>query len=246
MEERTKLQKILLLILTVMILLFGVLNIVSVFQKGVVFQESLLNVTENGDTTVYSGTTHHLPTEVTVTRKSDTLTEVTFVMGTLIHDVCTVERGLPPFTNEHDGEVTDTFRIEKNGNFLFDGGRLGDMEMGWYQRDGQWAPPIRFSVHVGGSYWENNDIAAEDILYFAEGPELVRRGSTGLYLLMVLLTVLLMVDVAFPLALFRLEHACDVRDPQPSDFFLTVQQVGWVLYPVLLLIGYIMALRSLP
>ena len=64
--------------------------------------------------------------------------------------------------------------------------------------------------------------------------------------MLVLLSLLLLVDVTHPTALFYLQHACDVRDPEPSDFYLAVQRVGWVIYPVLLLIGYIIALRMLP
>ena len=64
-------------------------------------------------------------------------------------------------------------------------------------------------------------------------------------LLMVLLTLLLMLDVAFPLALFKLQHMLDVRDPEPTDFYLGMQRVGWVIYPFLLLAGYIYTLTLL-
>ena len=53
-------------------------------------------------------------------------------------------------------------------------------------------------------------------------------------------------DVAFPMTLFRLQHMCDVRDPQPTDFYLTVQRLGWVVYPFLLGAGYLWALRLVP
>ena len=55
-----------------------------------------------------------------------------------------------------------------------------------------------------------------------------------------------MLDVAFPTALFYLQHCCDVRDPEPSDFYLAMQKVSWAVYPFLLLLGYIWALRQFP
>lgn len=81
---------------------------------------------------------------------------------------------------------------------------------------------------------------------FAQGPELTARGSWALYALMVFLTLLAMLAVAFPMTLFYWQHCCDVRDPEPSDFYLETMKIGWMLYPVLLLIGYIWALRQFP
>ena len=83
-------------------------------------------------------------------------------------------------------------------------------------------------------------------MYFLEGPEVVHRGSIGLYVLMVAMTLLLMLDVAHPLVLFKLQHMLDVRDPEPTEFYLGMQRVGWVIYPVLLLAGYIFTLTLLP
>ena len=81
---------------------------------------------------------------------------------------------------------------------------------------------------------------------FANGPELTARGSWMLYFVMVFASILVALDAAFPLTMFRLNHMCDVRDPEPSDFYLAMQRIGWVLWPILILIGYIWALRFLP
>lgn len=80
----------------------------------------------------------------------------------------------------------------------------------------------------------------------ASGPELTTRGSWMLYFVMVFFSGLLALDAAFPLTLFRLRYCCDVRDPEPSDFYLITQRIGWVVCFVLILFGYIWALRSLP
>ena len=52
-------------------------------------------------------------------------------------------------------------------------------------------------------------------------------------------SALVALDAAFPRALFYIQHCCDVRDPEPSDFYLAMQRLGWVVYPVLILIGYL-------
>ena len=139
-------------------------------------------------------------------------------------------------------------RITKNGQTLFEGGRDPDREFGWYDLEGKWDPEMLVSVrpvYSGQDHWDSYETSAGSVMAFANGPELVHRGSMGLYILMVVLTLLLMVDVAYPLLLFRLEHCCDVRDPEPSDFYLAMQKVAWVLYPILLLAGYIYTLTLL-
>ena len=52
------------------------------------------------------------------------------------------------------------------------------------------------------------------------------------------ISALVALDAAFPRVLFYMQHCCDVRDPEPSDFYLAMQRLGWVVYPVLIFIGY--------
>ena len=246
-EERTRLQKIVLLILAAMIVIFGVLNVASLFRKGVVFEDALLRRTETEESVIYSGRSHGEDIRITVTPFNETLTEVDYTIGDRVKDVCTLETGLPEIRTEH-GNTVEGIRITKNGYTLFEGGRDPDQEFGWYDLEGKWDPEMLVSVRAtysGQDHWDSYETSAGSVMAFANGPELVHRGSIGLYILMVVLTLLLMVDVAYPLLLFRLEHCCDVRDPEPSDFYLAMQKVAWVLYPILLLAGYIYTLTLL-
>ena len=88
--------------------------------------------------------------------------------------------------------------------------------------------------------------ALRGALRFALGPELESRGSWGMYVFMLVCTVFAALDAAFPMTMFYLQHCCDVRDPEPSDFYLACQKAGWVVFPLLLLGGYCYALRVIP
>lgn len=246
-EEHTRLQTIILLILAAMIVLFGVLNVASLFRKGVVFHDALLRYEQSEESAIYSGESHGEEIRIEVVSRNETLTEVRYLIGDRVKDVCTLETGLPEIRTEH-GSTVEGIRITKNGETLFEGGRDPEQDYGWYKLNGEWDPMLSVEVGVFASsdYWAGYETTPGSVIAFAEGPELVHRGSIGLYLLMVLMTLLLMLDVAFPLVLFRLEHCCDVRDPEPSDFYLLMQRVGWVLYPCLLLAGYLYALTFLP
>ena len=241
-EERTRLQNIILLILAAMILLFGVLNVVSLFRKGVVFEETLLRIQTEADHTTYYGTVYGDEVSVTI-RPAES--QVEYIVENRTHDVYTVEypKGLIP--TEY-GSVSG-IRILKNDQILFAGGYDPQQEfMRWFDENGKWDPGVHFSYGTSGGKSAPEALTKWDVMRFLEGPEPVHRGSIGLYLLMVLMTLLLMLDVAYPLVLFRLEHCCDVRDPEPSDFYLAMQKVVWVIYPFLLLAGYIFALTILP
>ena len=179
---------------------------------------------------------------------SGNLTEVDFRIGNRIQDDCTLETGLPPIQAEQLGPV-EHIRITKNDILLFEGGYDPEYGMGWYDLDGNWDPftmSVSYSSTAGDDYWEHYETDRGTILSFARGPQLVSRGSWELYFAMLLLSALLALDAAFPLVIFHWQHMCDVKDPEPSDFYLGMQRAGWCVYPFLILIGYIIALRVLP
>ncbi|MEI3307109.1 MAG: hypothetical protein V8R40_14500 [Dysosmobacter sp.] len=122
------------------------------------------------------------------------------------------------------------------------------MRRPWYDLNGRWESASCYASVSTGSGVQTDSLALDkrNVVYFASGPELTARGSWMLYFIMVFFSRLVALDVAFPLTIFRLPHCCDVRDPEPSDFYLVTQRISWVVYPVLILIGYIWALRSLP
>jgi len=250
-EEKTRLQKMISIILVAMMVAFGVLNLISRLNKGVTFEDALLRRTVAEERTVYSGTAYGEPVTITVSQNDGgNLTEVVYEIGNRIQDVCLLERGLPEIRTHWGGSV-EGIRIHKNGALLFEGGYdfdAGTQAPRWYKGDGSTDVSLYLGVSVtaGSDYWRNYETSPQSVMRFALGPDLVCRGSFGVYLMLVLFTLLLLLDVNHPVALFRLQHCCDVRDPEPTDFYLAMQRVGWVLYPFLLLAGYIVALRMLP
>lgn len=227
-----------------MIVVFGILTGVSKAHKGVLFEETLLDVSASPEQTVYSGKAHGDQVTITVTPAGGSVTAVEFVIGDWLHDLCSVEYPLAEIQTEHGGTVPG-IRVLKNGGVLFEGGYDENSDYGWYHQDGTWDAMITFTAVSGSDPWGGYETTAAGVMRFAQGPELTSRGSWLLYGLMVFLTLLLMLDVAFPTALFYIRHCCDVRNPEPSDFYLAMQKVSWVVYPILLLIGYLWAVRQI-
>lgn len=247
-DTRTRLQKAVLIAIAVMVVVFGNLTLVSKLHKGVLFADTILKVEETSGGTVYSGKVYGDEVSVSVKRESGTACTVTYTVDERIHDVYRMEYPLAPVQTE-DGPV-DGIRITRNGDVLYEGGYAPDRAFsGWYGADGRWDTGVYVTVVTGGESVgaaAPAELSKNTVFSFAQGPELTARGSWALYFLMVFFTGLLALDAAFPLTMFRLQHMCDVRDPEPSDFYLSMQRVAWVVYPVLLFIGYIWALRFLP
>ena len=252
MEKRSALQKAVLISVAAMAVAFAILTFVFHRLEGVKFEEGFLRVSAQADdpaATVYAGKVQGERVKITVTDCPDEQrTEVEVQVGDRVHDVCAVETGLPPIQAEQLGPV-EHIRITRNGQLLFEGGYTAEHDMGWYDLEGNWAPfsSLEATFRTSGeNYWDSYKTSAGTILAFARGPERTARGSWMLYFTMLLFSGLLALDAAYPLALFRWQHMCDVKDPEPSDFYLGMQRAGWCVYPFLLLIGYNIALWVLP
>lgn len=245
-EERTRIQKTILFLLAAMIVLFGILTGVSRVNKGVLFEGALLKVSASPGQTVYSGKAHGDPVTITVTPDGGSATAVEFVIGDRFHDIYSVEYPLENIRTEY-GDTVPGVRILKNGGVLFEGGYDETAEYSWYDSDGTLSMMGVFGFTTnGGDSWSGYETTAPDVMRFAREPELTARGSWALYFLMTFLTLLLMLDVACPTTLFYIRYCFSVRNPEPSDDYLVMQKISWVICPFLLLIGYIWALRQFP
>lgn len=246
-EERTKFQKIVLLILVGMAVLFAALTAVSRAQKGAYFEEVLLRPSYPAENiAVYAGKVHGTQVDITVTRESETRATVEFLIEGVLDDVCVVDYPLAPIRTE-DGYTVDGVRITKNGKLLFEGGYSAEEIYGWYDLDGTLDMEGFITVRGGTEDpWRDFEVDRHHALRFALGPELESRGSWGLYFLLLFCTLLVALDAAFPMTVFYFQHCCDVRDPEPSDFYLACQKAGWGILPLLLLAGYCYALREIP
>ena len=242
MEERTRLQKAVLVILAVMVVLFGVLTAFSRSREGVAFEGTLLTASREGGVSAYSGKA--AGQGVTVTAEEDTVTYDVEGRQRVVYQVEYPLEPIPAADGPAAGETVPGIRILRDGALWFTGGYD---EGGWYASDGSFDSGIVIHTPVDPSEPAvPEDLTRRQILAFAQGPELTARGSWLLYGLLVFLTGLAALGTAFPMTLFHLQHACDVRDPEPTDLYMTMQRVGWIISPVLLLAGYLWAVWYLP
>ena len=239
MEERTLFQKILLVVLAGMILVFGVITAVNQTRPGIVFRDSFLRKEAVTDADAFTGKVEG--EQVTVLRwygdENGTRT-VTLRVGERIHDTYTVYLGEPmiSLSDTISGLQVPTVRITQNDEVIFEGGYQESSGV-FFTSDGEFsAVTIDGTMYGSGADpWEDYTVPKSFLMDMVLGPLLVTRGNWGLYALTVLLTAMTMVDVAYPDTLFRWRYRWRVKDPEPTDDYKSMQHLGWIIMiPVLL------------
>lgn len=242
-EERTLYQKIVLVILAAMIVVFGIVTAFNQSRKGILLEDAFLRKEETTDADCFTGKANG--EQVTVLRwygsENNTRT-ITFRVGERIHDTYTVYLGEPmiPLSITYSAVQVPTLRILKNDRVVFEGGYWEETEA-FFTPEGEFSGlNLDMTTYVAGAdLWEDYTMPKGTLVQLALEPELVDRGDWRLYGITVLFTLLAMVDVAFPHTLFRWRHRRWVKDPEPTDDYMSVQHLVWMLAIPVLLAGYI-------
>lgn len=241
--ELSRFQKIMLAVLAGMLVFFGVLMAVFRAHPGVLFEESLLKITEQEGQTVYSGRAHGTPVTVTASWPTNFKAVVDVSIGTDIHDVCEVEYPLAPIRTEGGYQVSGIC-VSKNGEPVFQGGYDPENPFGWYNADGTWNAMLTIRGHSSNDPWWGYETTADMAAQFAFGPETAARGDPALFALAVFLTAFAAVYVLFWKTFFRWRHWA-ARDPEPSEGYLYFEQMGWVVLTAVIAVVYLMALSEI-
>lgn len=238
----TGLQKILLLLLAGMLVCFGALMAVLRAHPGVRFEGALLRAAEEEGRIVYSGKAHGDPVTVSVSFPTNFRTVVELAVGDRLRDVCEVEYPLAPVQTAWG--TVNGIRVTKNGTLLFTGA-YDPEEDEWYDGEGAWTPQVDSRAYGSADPWQGFRVTPSLAVRFAFGPEPAARGDPGLFALAVFLTALTALEIAFHKSLFYLRHWA-ARDPEPSEEYLALERVGWVVLVCVTAGVYIAAMAAIP
>lgn len=237
---RTLLQKILLILLLAMAIVFTILTIVFKSQPRIQWAGSLLCPSRTGNAAVYTGASHSLDVAVRVYPDgADTV--VDFTIGSLRRHTGRVTWPAGMISREYGGAVP-RIKIFLDDAVVFSGGYDKDSGL-LYHKDGSWEPGLSIRATTSySSYWNSYQVDAFDVLYFAMEPATVHRGNWAVWGVTLFISLLTAVDIAFPLAFFYFRYSFSVNNPEPSDFYLSMQKVGWVVWIAVILGLYIWGL----
>lgn len=91
-------------------------------------------------------------------------------------------------------------------------------------------------------YENKYNISLNNVANFGSYESDTIRGEFGLLFMAVILFAITIIDIKYPLIFFKLEHFLSVKNPEPSDLYLAMQKISWVLFPI---IGAVLMLLAL-
>lgn len=68
------------------------------------------------------------------------------------------------------------------------------------------------------------------------------RGDFEIMLFAVFLLLITFIDIKSPLLFFTLSHYLHVKDPEPTEFYIAMQRISWVLFPIIGIVMLIVAI----
>ena len=148
---------------------------------------------------------------------------------------------------------------EKGDEVLFRGGYQPNSALSLYQEDGEplWSISVSATMSDGTLIGEDGRVISPEeqheptlfaLVRVALDPELTRQGNILLYLLITVLAVFNMFQICFPGLFFRWSIRWHVRDPElaePSDFYIAMERVEWVVIAIVCLVLYSMCLTTI-
>lgn len=234
-QEMSWFRRVLLVILSVMVVGFGIAAPVMRTRKGIEYADTLLYAAEEGNTRRYSGRIDGKQAEFAITTGGT----VAYRWG---------EETYGPYQVIEDPDAAPEnfmtgIEIRSGEQVLFRGGLFGGDWPVLHGEDGESFGPLDITYSSGGKTFDADgreltprDLHEPDLATVATlglgRSDLTCRGSFGLYLLVTLLAAFNIFQICFPGLMFRLSLLGHVRDPdsaEPSDFYITMERIEWVV-----------------
>lgn len=246
-------QKLLLLLMTLMLLLFAVLYFITVHRVGFAYQGTILVPGQEHGDTVYSGKLRGKPVRFSVSADKS----VVFQYG---------DESYGPYTARKDASAIPDTELQaalmtgvelcQGDTILFRGGVLPVDKDTWvlYSEDGTWNDGLTISaVTQDGTILDENGNAVDPVqpsvqalLQLMKGPTLTHKGTWLAWLGAAVLCLLNALSMLFADELFRFDMIFQVRDPErsePSAWRIAERYIIWTVVTILSLVILIVGLQ---
>lgn len=233
-----KSKKYLKYIILAVIILIIVLYFKAFFTNGIYFDDVFLKKEPNSTGTSYTGKINSSHVKITVTgiRDKDKNSEVIFKFPDNINLKYTVE-----FIDANNWNSGIAVIIDKDGTKVFEGDyREGHLFM--TDKAGNMVFDESFKGIVNGEVKYGAKVPLKKVADLAYSTNETIRGRFDLLFFAILLFGLTFIDIKYPLFFFTLNHFIDVKDPEPSEFYIGMQQASWVIMPIIGIILLIVAI----
>lgn len=124
---------------------------------------------------------------------------------------------------DYDSNLVFEGQYEENSPFMLD--KYGKPSVG--------NEIVQVTVNREAIYNDDYKISSKKVADFAALSGETTRGELGYLLLAIIIFALTLIDIKYPLLFFNLKYMFSVRDPEPSDFYISMQQISWVFMPII-------------
>lgn len=254
LKNLNRYQKGILLLLVAMAILFGVIYSVATSKIGFLYNDKILEVSEENGNTVYSGKIRGEYCKFVVSKDETVL----FHAGENLYGPYKVKEDSSAIPKDHafnEGmtgiEVTDGEEIFFRGGIL-NWGNPGRM---WFlvNEDGSDANMTITAAMSDGTIVDGDgnivdpmEPSVTAILELLDGPDLTNKGDWQIWFYGLIISVITAVSILFADELFRFNLAFQIRDAdyaEPSEWEIASRYIGWTIMPILALVMYIIGLQ---
>ena len=247
-------QKIVLVILIAMTLVFAVLYPVTMRKTGYLYSDTILEPSEKDGNTVYSGKIRGVDAEFTVSGSTVVFRcgSKTYGPYTLREDATAVPAENP--MGEAGGKMTG-LELSCKGEVIFRGfeveygsGRMLFNEIGEHVLDIRIEPGNgTIAVDENGNEIDSMEPAVSDIIELIRGPKLTHKGLGRIWFAGFAICLLTAVSILFANELFRHQMKFVVAEPEsvePSGLEIARRYVGWTILTAAAFGVYLLGLRQ--
>lgn len=251
--ELSRYQRVLLIVMAIEILAFFFATLVMINRPGLEYQGTLLYPSTEGDFQIYQGTVDGETARFAVSPEG----KISYQWGDYTYGPYQI--ALDPSAIPAGWGGMTGLEITQGNEVLFRGGYEEESSITLWREDGEplWESSSYAIARDGTILGENGRVITqqefhEPDLYtlarVALEPELTHRGSMGVYLAVTLLALFNIIQICFPHLFFRLSLLGRVRnidDAEPSDFYIAMEQIEWVVLALACLLFYYMAMTAI-
>ena len=241
-------QKVILLLILVMALVFGVIYARTVSQEGFAYRKTILVPSVENEKTAYSGIDSGTPMAFTVSASK----AVTFRYGDKVYGPYTVKEdatAVPP-----GREYMKGIEVYCGEKLLFRGGAYKSSDFWLLIHENESDPHLDFHATFadGITRDENGNIvdpmepSIQTVLEVMSGPEITHKGNWAIWFLSVFLCIVTAITILFADELFQLGLSFRIRNAEyaePSDWEIAGRYISWTLIPVCALVLFIVGLQ---
>lgn len=246
-------QKIILIFLSVIVLLFTLLYSATSKKEGFAYQNKIFVPKQENGSTIYTAKIKREQAVFTVSEDNT----VEFQYGDKFYGPYVAKEDSSAIPKDPLSDSMIGVELYDNNELIFRGGVLNHGDERWiFNEDGSFdTTSIGFVTTMEGIVIDENGNEIDEmkpsvsvILELMAGPKLTNKGNWITYVEAVIFSIFTAISIVFADEIFRWNLAFQIRNveqAEPSEWEITSRYVVWTVFPILITILFIVGLQEI-